>query len=394
MGQRKHLAGLIALGLTCTLLPSVAFAQNTSTDPDPDVEAGSYIALNVDQDIVATGDPITGTATIYEGDGDIDSDDSIEAVTDLGYTETGNGLVTFKIPTDKYGDIILTSSSADAARVQKIIHSVSVNTKTTPSDDFSGRSQTTYGVGEVVGLSFTTSPSGYESRIGTPSWSGQTQAGTGLITQTGADGTFTAGDIADSVSIILSITDGPLKGKSYSKDRSVIPPSGVTYVRTGSIIHQKGIAQAGFNAYTYFAPTYVSFSNVSEEEEYTLAEEQAGKSGPVGVGIGSLSFKDGSVHHGGGYFQGGAGNISTGCLFGIDTVTATNGNKPFATAGNFTWNIPRDYKVAGHNTVHSAYTSFVHHNQQSKTDKFANSITTISKGGITVSANQNDPTSP
>lgn len=155
--QRKHLSSFVALGLTCALLPCMAFAQNTSTDPDPDVEAGSYIALNVDQDIVATGDPITGTASIYEGDGDVDSDDPIETASfmsaaDLGYTETANGTVTFTFPTNKYGDITITSSSADAKKVQKIIHSVSVNTKTTPSDNFSGRSQTTYGVGEVVGL--------------------------------------------------------------------------------------------------------------------------------------------------------------------------------------------------------------------------------------------------
>ena len=393
--KRHHLVSVITLGLACTLIPSVAFAQNNSPDPDPDVEAGSYISLNLNQDIVAVGDPITGTSSIYEGDGDVDSDDSITATSDAGYTQTADGTVSFSAPTTNYGDISITGSSADAGSVSKIVHAVAVNTKLTPTDNFTGRSQTTYGVGEVVNLSFTTSPPGYESQIGTPSWSGMTQAGTGLITQAGASGTFTAGDIADSVSIILSIIDGPLKGKSYSKDRSVVPPSGVTLVQTGGVIHYQGLATAGFHASTYFLPKDVSFSNCQEEEEYSATEESKGKKGPVGLGTGSLAGKNGEVHTGGGYHAGGAGNILLGCLIGIDDVEAHNqGLQPFASDGDFIWNIPRDYKVGDTGTVHAAYTTLVQHNHQTKTDANGDSITTESKGGVHVSAKQSDPTSP
>lgn len=393
--KRQGLIAILTFTLACAFLPYVAFAQNSNPDPDPDVEAGSYISLNVDQSIIAVGDPITGTSSIFEGDGDVDSDDPITATSDAGYTQTADGTVSFSVPTTTYGDILITGFSADASSVSKTVHKVAVNTFLTPTDNFTGRSQTIYGVGEVINLSFTTSPAGYESQIGTPSWSGLTQAGTGLITQTGASGTFTAGDIADSVSIVLSITDGPLKGKSYSKDRSVIPPSGVKLVQTGGVIHTQGLATAGFHALTYFTPTYVSFSNVAEEEEYSSTEEAAGNHGPIGVGTGSLIGKSGAVHQGGGYFRGGPGNINLGCLIATDDIEAHNqGFQPFAQDGDFTWNIPRDYRVYNSITVHAAYTTLVHHNHQSKTDPTGNSITTISKGGISVSANQNDPTSP
>jgi len=76
--QRRFVAA-ITLGLACSILPSVAFAQNNSTDPDPDVEKGAYLSLTLDQSVVAVGDPLTGTATVYEGDGDIDSDDTVAA---------------------------------------------------------------------------------------------------------------------------------------------------------------------------------------------------------------------------------------------------------------------------------------------------------------------------
>jgi len=76
--QRRFVA-VITLGLACSILPSVAFAQNNSTDPDPDVEKGAYLSLTLDQSVVAVGDPLTGTATVYEGDGDIDSDDTVAA---------------------------------------------------------------------------------------------------------------------------------------------------------------------------------------------------------------------------------------------------------------------------------------------------------------------------
>ena len=398
MAWRKRqycLVSVIALGLAFTILPSVGFAQNISLDPDPDVEKGSYISLNLDQSIVAVGDPITGNSSIYEGDGDIDSDDLITATAPISYTNSANGSVSFSVPTTDYGDLVVTGSSVDASSVSKTVHKVTINTKLIPKDDFTGISEIIYGVGEVVNLSFTTSPPGYESQIGTPLWSGLTQAGTGLITPAGAIGTFTAGDIADSVSIILSITDGPLKGKSYSKDRSVIPPSGVTLVRTGGVIHTYGLATAGFLALTYFLPKYVSFENCQEEEEYSQTEGAAGKQRPVGVGTGSLIGKNGQLHTGGGYHTGGSGNINLGCLIGTDDIEAHNqAYQPFTQDGDFIWSIPRDYTVVNNANVHAAYTTLIQHNHQSQTDASGNSVTTESKGGISVSATQNDTTSP
>jgi len=76
--KQGRTAGL-ALTFACALVPSVAFAQNTSADPDPDVEKGSYMSLTLNPSVVAVGTSLAGNATIYEGDGDQDSDDTITA---------------------------------------------------------------------------------------------------------------------------------------------------------------------------------------------------------------------------------------------------------------------------------------------------------------------------
>lgn len=131
VGQRKHLAGVVALGITCILMPSVVFAQNTSTDPDPDVEKGAYLSLNLDQNVVAVGSALTGTAKVYEGDGDIDSDDSVSASLGSGSSaanaqiaspagvvssgQSGSGTVNFSFPTSAPGDFNITATTADVA---------------------------------------------------------------------------------------------------------------------------------------------------------------------------------------------------------------------------------------------------------------------------------------
>ncbi len=384
----------LTFSLACAFLPSAAYAANATTDPDPDVEQGSYISLTLNQDIVAVGDSLSGSATIYEGDGDVDSDDSIS---EAPSSQVGNGTVSFSVPTSSPGDVTISASSADASPQSKVGHAVSVNAVLTPVDNFSGRSQTSYGVYENVNLSLTTSPSGYESKIGTPQWTG---TGDGITSDYGGgSGLFFAGDVAGSATVTLSITSGPLAGKTFSKSRTVVAPSGVTLVQTGGVKHTQGTASAGFDALTYFTPTNVSFDDAEEEEEYTAAEENAGKQGPVGVGTGAYSYLNGRQHPGGGYSRGGSGNITTGCLIGTDHIRTGNLAVPISQDGDFTWVIPRDYEVAGGSTtpgttVHSAYTSCTHHQHVTKTDANGNTVTTISKGGIgPLSTNSKDPTS-
>lgn len=379
----------LTFSLACAFLPGAAYAANATADPDPDVEQGSYISLSLNQDIVAAGDSLSGSASIYEGDGDVDSDDSIS---EAPSNQSANGTVSFTVPTSSPGDVTIVASSADASSQSKVGHAVSVNAVLTPVDNFAGRSQTSYGVGENVNLSVTTTPSGYETKIGNLQWTG---SGDGTTSDYGGgSGLFFAGDVAGSANIVLSVTSGALHGKSYSKSRTIVAPSGVKLVQTGGVIHTQGQATAGFHALTYFTPTNVSFHNVEEEEEYSGSEEAAGKNGPIGVGTGSLSGKNGQQHQGGGFFTAGSGDINLGCLIAVDDIEAHNqAFQPFSTSGDFTWNIPRDYKIGDNGTVHAAYTSLTHHNHQSATDATGNSVTTISKGGITVSAKQNDPNS-
>ena len=391
----RHLAAALALGFTCTALGSAAFAGNAAADPDPDVEAGSYISLNLDQDIVAVGDSITGTSSIYEGDGDVDSDDPITATSTGSYTQTANGTVSFNIPTSTYGDITVTGTSADAGSTSKTATAVLVNAILTPVDNFSGRSQTAYGVGEGVDLSVTTMPAGNESKIGTLQW---TASGDGTVFDEGeGSGEFTAGDVAGSANIVLSITDGKLKGKSYAKSRTIKAPTGATFVKNSTTVeHTQGLASAGFHADIYFTPTDVSFSKVQEEEEYTAAEENQGMKGPALVATGSLSSQNGYPHQSAGYVTAGPGNITLGSHIALDHVyTGTvSGAGPFAEDGDATWTIPCDYKVGDFGIVHSAYRTAIQHWHESKTDTSGNSTMSISKGGITVSANLKDPTSP
>lgn len=377
--RQGRTAGL-TLALACTLLPTVAFAQNNSTDPDPDVEAGSYISLNLDQDIVAVGDSITGTSSIYEGDSDVDSDDPITAASDSGSSSTADGTVSFSIPTSTYGDITVTGSSSDASSVKKTAHAVSVNAVLTPVDPFTGRSMTTYGVGENVDLSVTTSPAGYETKIGTLQW---TASGDGVAYDYGGGtGLFNAGDVAGSASIVLSVIDGALKGKSYAKSRTIVTPSGVVFVRHGTdLYHVHNTASAGFLSDWYLTPTNVSFEFIQEQEE----------NGPIGVGTGYLKSKNGEVHHGGGWRSVGSGDIKKGCqILAVDHIRSGHYAGPFTQKGKFYWDIPRDYKVGDSGATHQYLAPGPHHEENTDT---AGGMT-ISKGGISVPTKYADPDSP
>lgn len=392
----KTLFAVLLAGLAFFLPCHLALAQNTSVDPDPDSETPGYISMSLNQDIVAVGDPLSGSATIYEGDGSVDSEDPITATPDSGSPTGSMGTVNFNIPTTVPGDISITAASKDASSQSKAGHAVAVNAVLTPADNFKGRSQTSYGVAEIVNLSVTTSPAGYEGKIGTLRWSG---SGDGTTSDSGGgSGVFSAGDVAGSANIVLSVTSGPLNGKSYSKSRTIVAPSGVTLVNTGDVLHTPGTASAGFYALTYLTPKDVSFSNIEEEEEYSAAEWDAGKVGPKAVTTGAYSIPDldNLPHKSGGYNRAGSGNINTGCLIGgndtQDHVWSGKIPVPVSEDGDFTWTIPRDYRVARPgSTVHSGYTTLVQHQHVTKTDAAGNTVTTIEKGGISVSATETTP---
>ena len=377
-GQR--LIAVLAISLGCAFLPAVAFAQNNSTDPDAGAETPDYIGLNLDQSIVIAGDPFTGTASIYEGDGDVDTDDSISVS-----SSNGDGTVNFSVPTSSPGEVTIIASSPDAPNQSKVGYAVALNAVLHPNDDFAGRSQTSYGVGEQVKLSVTTTPAGYESQVGTLNWTG---SGDGVTSDFGGgNGRFTAGEVGGSATITLTVTPvtkGTPHGKAYPISRTIVAPSGVTYVQSGGVIHTHGFATAGFFAWMYITPKDVSFHYIQEQEE----------DGVLGDGSGSLQSKDDDPHTGGGYNSVGTGNIVLGSRVAKrDHVNANNGAGPFAEDGDFYWYIPRDYMVGDNGNEHDGYTIVTHHNHQSATDATGNSVTTMTKAGVSVSAKQNDPTS-
>ena len=131
-----HFVAALTLLFSCIVFSSAAFSDNNTSDPDTDEEASQgYITSTLDVYDVAITKPLTGSSTIYENDGDVDSEDAITATPDdSSGTLRGTGSVSINIPTYVDGDIGITSSSADAPD-QRVTGHVHAPTGEKLSDD-------------------------------------------------------------------------------------------------------------------------------------------------------------------------------------------------------------------------------------------------------------------
>jgi len=154
----------------------------------------------------------------------------------------------------------VTAALGNTITVNVVVYDINPIAK--PADQFSPtRSQTTYGIGETVNLSFTTSPSGV-----TPDSIQWTVVGGGIVNAN----TYTASPTPGAVTLTLRLTTGPSLGVSRSLNPQVIAPSTgseLNFDGTDQKYHLQNTTSAAF--YGYFiasSPTSVSFAKVKIRE--------------------------------------------------------------------------------------------------------------------------------
>ncbi|MGA9997093.1 MAG: hypothetical protein WBP93_16870 [Pyrinomonadaceae bacterium] len=251
----------------------------------------------------------------------------------------------------------------------------------TARDNFTGRSNTDFGVAEVVDLSFTATPAVTAAQAGGLQWKQTTGSGT-LTGMTDGTGTYTAASSPESVTLKLEVQAGPSKGLGPSTNINVIAPSGAYQVQQpgSGVAHAQGTCSAGFHAITYLTPKTVSFINIEAREGTTSA-----------AATGWLARDNGVTHPVGSWLPVANCDISTGCqIQAIDSIYnqyPPNYGGPMWGNGDFQWNIPREWRVGTGSATQ--YTSLLHHFISDAAGK-----ATISKGGAgPFSKNANDPNS-
>ncbi len=225
----------------------------------------------------------------------------------------------------------------------------------TPEDNFVGRSDTRYGVGEILGLRLRTNPSGVTAvQLGGARWIQVIPiSGSGSLTSSPAKdgtGTYICQDVAStagsSVALQLQILGGPSNGKTANSSFSVVSPSNLVFTKVGAKYHVSGRASVGFWAAIYFRPVDVSFHNCLFSEDTCPS---------VMNGWYELKYPDGITHEPApDPIQVGLGDATAGCRVGgvntLDNILAmppgSDPPPPWAT-GSFVWNIPERYQVVG-----------------------------------------------
>jgi len=248
----------------------------------------------------------------------------------------------------------------------------------TPDDNFSGRSQSNYGLEEEVNLSCTINPSGLTAgTVGGLKWS---RSGVGEVSnESTSNGTadYDAKETAGGVTFRLTIKSGPSKDdyKSYSK--TVVAPSGTRMTRaTSNVKHNYGTASAGIALYYWLDPKTVSFTNLDFGEGRCPATSKKGIYLIVPPGNHPQNTFGDILD----------GNSTTGCRVELMDGAWTE-RYPWAPGGTFIWSIPTQYidDTSTRNTFGS--------NQDHVPTIQANGYTTMSKGGQSGSAAVNDPPS-
>ncbi len=263
-----------------------------------------------------------------------------------------------------------------------------------PVDNFSGRNQTMFGVGEVVNLTYLASATAAD--YGGLQW---TLQGPGTISQTGSgNGVYTAPPIATvgtNVVLRLEIMSGPLQGQGKDYPITVTPPTGA-YLKQSigtTIRHTMGLVGVAFQGRPYILPKEVSFSNASW-----------GEGSNVGVATGFYARScakvpfpchslNGAIHPVRPLFRVLGCNITNGCQAeAVDTVDSgddsPNPVPPFPspfTIGDFTWSLPWQYAVG--TSGRTTFATAIHHQSVD-----VNGTATIEKMGLSFSRAINDPT--
>lgn len=296
---------------------------------------------------------------------------------------SGSGVtrsVTFSTVSSSLNDFkTVIATSGNSVTVNVIVYSLTG--VFTPQDNFAGRSLTSFGPAEVIALSFTASPAVTATQAGGLLWKQTTGNGT-LTAASDGTGSYTASSAAESVTLRLEVQDGPSKTLGPSSAISIIGPNAAYQVQSPGtgIKHVQGTCSAGFQAATFLLPKTVSFSHIQVREGSTTA-----------VATGWLAPSNGNTHNAGSWFSVANCSVSTGCqIMALDTIYneyPQNYGGPTWGAGDFQWDIPREWRVGTGTGIQ--FTSLLHHFVSDAVGKG-----TVSKGGAgPFSKNANDATS-
>jgi hypothetical protein len=143
------------------------------------------------------------------------------------------------------------------------------------------------------------------------------------------------------------------------------------------IWHIQGKPSAGFRGRPFITPSDVSFINIEIREGQCL-----------GIGTGYYTYQNGLNHPDGPWVGVISGNAAKPSKVRAADVIRSGADGPEVSAiGSFNWPIPWLFRVA--QGGEKQFSTITHHHESDAAGRV-----TISKGGVSVSANINDPTTP
>jgi outer membrane protein OmpA-like peptidoglycan-associated protein len=225
-----------------------------------------------------------------------------------------------------------------------------------PRDPFAGRSNSRFGVGEIVDLDFFSIPPRPAADFGGLRWAIASGGGAlSAVTNTGT-ATYTAPGRADTVTLELRIAAGATAGTvAATRVITIVEPSGVRMTRIGTGVPSfasftppttipVGSWGAGFTANVFVDPRDVSFRGV-EFGEGTVAS----------VITGTFFAPFAGIHGVNTFGLAPGGNSVTGTLLGLPDGIFSGSRGPVATVlgasvcgtSDFLWAIPWEFRVPG-----------------------------------------------
>lgn len=225
----------------------------------------------------------------------------------------------------------------------------------TALDDFAGRSNTRFGVNELIFLDFFSLPPRPAADFGGLEW--HVTSGGGSLITFGLDGTgmYLAPDTAATVTLELRVASGPTTGRVVETEViSIVEPSALRLVPVpgsfpnfggwGAPTIPAGTWGVGFRGDEFIDPKDVSFQGVIFGEASV-----AGVVTPAGS---FLAGRSGLIHPANTHGPGRGGNITTGTPVAQDGVWHFGGVTPGSFMGiptcgasDFLWAIPWEYQI-------------------------------------------------
>ena len=276
------------------------------------------------------------------------------------------------------------------------------------NDDFAGRSETQFGVGEIAQI-FANPVPAVSAGL---KWSASGVANLFDDGNGTGDGQFFAGVQSGGTSFTVTIQQGPSKGKTKQISATSVTPSAITEVKDpgreeyhtvgsyrgangGTVL---GNASAGFAGIIHVTPTNVSFTAIQVRETDVTAT----------TATGDLASATSLYHSGGTDGMGGggpnpnvrwnsvsSGDAKLGCIVGAgdDQVIVDAPPSIFPPpyhGGDADYEIPFNYRVRNLDGTYTPSTTLP--GTVSQTEHIGNDgAATISKGGTTSSKNLTDP---